>query len=384
MGILVMNIQSFSMPSTAYLLPDTYGSLEGANGLVWIVSHLFFELKFMAMFSMMFGAGIVLMSRHRDAAGAPVLRVHFRRMVLLLFFGLVHAYLIWYGDILVPYAICGCFVVWARKWKPRTLVVAGVILIVIGSGFSVLIGWSSSAFPESKAGLEASFSIADQQDEIAAYQGRWIEHLPFRAYEAVNMQLFVLPLMFFWRIAGLMLLGMAIFKWEVLDAARSKQFYRRMVLVGALLGLPLVAYSTYVGFHHDFDPVHTVGYGSLPNYYGSVPVAFMWIGIVMLMCQSDLFAKIRYVLSCYGRLAFTNYIGQSILATFIFYGYGLGWFGSVSRVEQIGVVLFIWAIQLTFSPIWLRYFKFGPLEWVWRSGVYAKFQPMLRRTATES
>ena len=114
LGILVMNIQSFSMPSSAYLIPNSYGDLEGLNGVVWLIGHLFFDLKFMAMFSMMFGAGITLMSQHRDAAGSPVLGIHYRRMTLLLFFGLIHAYFIWYGDILVSYAICGMVVVWAR------------------------------------------------------------------------------------------------------------------------------------------------------------------------------------------------------------------------------------------------------------------------------
>ena len=107
LGILVMNIQSFGMPVNAYLIPNSYGDLDGINGLVWLIGFLFFDLKFMAMFSMMFGAGIILFTDNRDARKQPVLRVHYRRMFLLLLFGLIHAYVIWHGDILVAYAICG-------------------------------------------------------------------------------------------------------------------------------------------------------------------------------------------------------------------------------------------------------------------------------------
>jgi uncharacterized protein len=99
----------------------------------------------------------------------------------------------------------------------------------------------------------------------------------------------------------------------------------------------------------------------------------------MLLSRSRRWVNLRTTLSAYGRMAFTNYIGQSIIATWFFYGYGLGCFGSVSRVEQLGVVILIWALQLTFSPLWLRYFRFGPLEWIWRTGAYLHFQPMRRK-----
>ena len=148
LGILVMNIQSFSMPSSAYFVPSSFGSMEGVNGVVWLIGYLFFDQKFMSMFSMMFGAGIVLMSHHRDAAELPVLGVHFRRMFLLLFFGMTHAYIIWYGDILVAYAICGMFVVWIRRWPARRLAIIGVVLVIIGSAFHTVVGLGVTASPD--------------------------------------------------------------------------------------------------------------------------------------------------------------------------------------------------------------------------------------------
>ena len=381
LGILIMNIQSFSMPFNAYLIPNSYGNLEGLNGLVWLAGHLFFDLKFMAMFSMMFGAGIVLMSQHRDAAGRPVIGVHYRRMILLLLFGFVHAYCIWYGDILVAYAICGMFVVWMRHWPARRLAVVGALLIVFGSLAHGLTGLGAHYSPESADSTREQFSPTEEdlQKEIDAYLGSWKDQFPIRIEEALSFQLAAFPVLFFWRISGLMLLGMALFKWHVLDASRSTRFYQRMALLGGGLGLPLVALGAYWHHGHDFDPAHVLGFGALPNWYGSVGVAFMWIALVMLLCRARAFGWLRSVLSAYGRMAFTNYIGQSLLATWVFYGYGLGWFGSLDRLQQVGVVISIWVVQLVVCPIWLHYFRFGPLEWVWRSGVYMRLQPMLRR-----
>jgi uncharacterized protein len=380
LGILVMNIQSFAMPSSAYFTPTSYGSFEGVNQVVWYIGNLFFDLKFMAMFSMMFGAGIVLMSRGRDAQGKPVLATHYRRMFILLIFGLVHAYCIWYGDILVPYAICGMFVVWVRNWSPRGLAVTGACLIVFGSLFHLFIGLGASVSSDFADGMRSSMEPTEEalQGEVATYRGSWSGQMTTRALAVASMHFFVVPASYFWRISGLMLLGMALFKRGVMNAERSNRFYWTMVVLGGGIGFPLVAFGAYWSTTVGFDTTHMLGFGALPNWYGSVGVALMWMALVMLLCKSDSFCRVKFVLSCYGRMAFTNYIGQTVLATFFFYGYGLGQFGYLDRFEQVGVVVAIWAIQLTLSPIWLKYFQFGPLEWVWRSGVYARLQPMFR------
>jgi uncharacterized protein len=379
MGILVMNIQSFSMPMDAYMKPAVFGDLTGANAWVWILSHVFFELKFMAMFSMMFGAGVLLMSQHRDRAGKAVTALHYRRMILLLVFGLIHAYLIWYGDILVAYALCGMAVFWARGWPAGWLAVAGAGLITVGCGIHALAGVSTVFVPESADEIRAEVSTPEElQEEVGAYRGSWLDHLPFRAEAAVSFHTFVFPLIYAWRIAGLMFLGMALYKWGVLSAERSTGFYLLGAALGALAGLPLAALSAYLNWQADFDMAHVIGFGALPNWFGSVPVAFMWICLVMLLMKLPALGFVKSALSAYGQTAFTNYIGQSVLATFVFYGYGLGWFGQLDRIEQMGVVAAIWAVQLVFATVWLRFFKFGPLEWLWRTGAYLKAQPMLR------
>ena len=381
MGILIMNIQSFSMPSDAYFAPTAYGNLEGANALVWILGYLFVDMKFMAMFSMLFGAGIVLMSQHRDAVGAPVVALHYRRMLLLLVFGLIHAYIIWQGDILFTYAICGMVVFWVRQWPVRRLLVCGAILITFGCWLYALGGLSVMASEQVAEEMRADLvSTPEEIDaELTAYRGGWMDAFPIRAKEAAELQTFVLPLLFFWRVSGLMLIGMALFKSGVLSAERSNRFYIWMALLAGGFGLPLTAVGAYWAWSVNFEGVHMFTFGSIPNWFGSVGVALMWIALMMLFVRIPVLGGVKKILGAYGRTAFTNYIGQSVIATFIFYGYGLGWFGHMERTEQFGVVVAIWAIQLTLSPIWLRYFKFGPLEWVWRTGVYKKRQPMLRQ-----
>ncbi len=381
MGILIMNIQSFAMPSDAYFAPTAYGNFDGLNRLIWILGYIFVDMKFMAMFGMLFGAGIVLMSQHRDAAGKPVIALHYRRMLLLLAFGLMHAYIIWYGDILVSYAICGMAVFWMRKWPVRRLIVCGAALIVFGSWIYMLGGFSVLGSEEAAEQFRANFSStqAEIDEELAAYRGGWLDHFPLRASEASELQMFVLPLIFFWRVCGLMFIGMALFKSGVLSAERSTRFYVWMAILGGGIGLPLTGAGAYWAWSKQFDAAHMFTAGALPNWYGSVGVALMWIALTMLFVRSPFLGGVKSVLGAYGRTAFTNYIGQSVLATAVFYGYGLGLFGSLERTGQIGVVLAIWTVQLAISPIWLRYFRFGPLEWVWRSGVYKQLQPMLRR-----
>lgn len=380
LGILVMNIQSFGMPSAAYTFPNLYGSMEGLNGLTWYVGHLFFDLKFMAMFSMLFGAGIVLMSQRRDAEGRPSFGLHYRRMCWLLLFGLVHAYMIWQGDILVPYALTGMVVYWLRQWAPGAQVLLGVLLLMISAAFQTMVGVMDMAsigmldqFTESMG-----MTSAEIEFELAAFRGGYLEQMPVRAQQALGFQLFIFPIMLFWRVAGLMLLGMALFKWSVLSGSRSSRFYVGMAAVCAFVGLSLVAMGAWYVTARDFAFGAVLGFGGFPNWFGSVVVALMWIALVMLLCRADGFHRIKQSLAAYGRMAFTNYIGQSVLATLFFYGHGLGYFGYLSRVQLVGVVVVIWAIQIPLSILWLKRFKMGPLEWLWRSGVYMRLQPMRR------
>ncbi len=384
LGILTMNIQSFSMPGAAYANPTVWGSLEGARGVIWGLTHLLADMKFMAIFSILFGAGMVLMSERREARGEGVWGLHLRRMFWLLVFGLAHAHLLWYGDILVWYAMAGAVLFGFRRRRPRSLIAFAVTFWLIGSFVLASAGISFAGWPEEvRAELVADLDPPQEalDAEVAAYTGSFGAQMAERSPAALEMETGTFLIWAFWRVGGLMLFGMALFKLGVLSAVRSDTVYRRMVAVGAGIGLPIVGLGIYRNASTGWEAPHFFFLGSLPNYWGSLAVALGWIGVVMLVARSGALPGLRSRLAAVGRMAFTNYIAQSLICTWIFYGYGLGLFGRVDRIGQTAIVLGVWALLLVVSPLWLARFSFGPLEWLWRSLVYLKVQPMRREGA---
>jgi uncharacterized protein len=378
LGILLMNIQSFAMPSDAYLNPTAYGDLTGANRWVWILTHLLADQKFISIFSMLFGAGILLLAEHVGPARAT--RVHYRRMGVLLVFGLIHAHALWSGDILYTYAICGMAVYLARRLTPRTLIVTGLALHAVSSVFFVG-NWFllRGASPDVIAIVTRDYwvsSPADLARELAGYRGNWLAQQAFRGPDATSMETFIFLIDTAWKTSGLMLVGMALFKLDVFSARGNDAFYRRMMLLGFGVGLPVVAYGVWRNFETGWGVVYSLFLGYQFNYWGSIAVALGWVGLVMLLVRSGRASALVRRLGAVGRTAFSNYILQTLLGIVIFYGTGLGLFGKVDRVGQLLVVVAIWTVQLAIAPLWLRYFAFGPLEWLWRSLTYGKAQPM--------
>jgi uncharacterized protein len=386
LGILIMNIQVFAMPGAAYMNPTVWGDLTGANHLVWLLSHLLADQKMMTIFSMLFGAGIVVFTSRLEARGVRPGRRHYRRTLWLLLFGALHAYLLWYGDILFLYAVCALVAFWCRRWPPRRLLMAGVLVVSVASATFLLSGWSMRFWPpEAVAEFvdEAWDPSPEQLDaELAAYRGGWLAQMTHRAPHAFQFQTFFLLMWGIWRAGGLMLIGMALYKLGVFSAARDAAFYWMLVAIGALGGLPIVAYGVRWNWANDWGPL-SMFYGTQFNYWGSILVSLGWVGLVMLVCQRGALPWLTTRLAAVGQMAFTNYILHSVLCTTIFYGHGLGWFGYVERTGQLATVLGVWVLQLTVSPIWLRHYQFGPLEWLWRCLTYGRVQPIRRLAGAE-
>lgn len=384
MGILVMNIQAFAMPGAAYMNPTAYGDLSGANYWVWLTSHVLMDMKFMAIFSMLFGAGIVLMTSRRRAATGRSAGVHYRRMGWLVLFGLLHAYLLWYGDILFTYAMCGLLVYLMRRWRPTVLIILGALMLAIGSRIWIFFHWSMQFWPPNAVQEMESYWLPTGEvlaSEIAAYQGSWIGQMGTRAEGAVVFQTFLLVGALLWRAGGLMLIGMALLKLHVFSAKRSSAFYWTLVAVGAFTGVPTVIYGAHRNIALDWDFRACFFLGQMPNYWGSLLVSLGWVGLIMLMCKHGVLRRLSRLLANAGQMAFTNYILQTVICTTIFYGHGFGLFGRVERTGQIIIVLVICMVELLWSSLWLRRFRFGPLEWVWRSLTYWKRPPLYRHRA---
>jgi uncharacterized protein len=382
LGILIMNIQGYSMIQAAYLNPAAFGDLTGINKWVWIMSHIFADQKFMTIFSLMFGAGIVLLTSRAAASKRSVAGVHYRRTFWLLIIGLIHAYLMWHGDILVPYALCAIPAFLFRNLKPKTLLIFGMILILVASLIYLAFGLSMPHWP-----LEAVENVKPiwnpdaeaVNSEIEAYRGGWTEQMTHRVPSSIAFHTLVFLIWTGWRVGGLMLIGMALFKWGILSAERSKRFYKRLTAIGLPIGWALVIFGVVQNFSHGWSLEYSMYLGWQFNHWGSLFVSMGYIALIMILCQSHAASKIMNSFAAVGRMALSNYLLQTVICTTIFYGHGFGLFGRLDRWQQILIIPAIWILQLIISPIWLRYFRFGPVEWLWRSLTYLKLQPFLIR-----
>jgi uncharacterized protein len=457
LGILAMNVVFFGLPGPCYDNPTRGGGDAGLNLGLWAFNHVVFDAKMMTLFSMLFGAGLVLMGGRADARGARLGWVYYRRVFWLLVIGLLHAYLLWSGDILVLYALCGLLLYPLRRLSPRALLIVGtlVMLVILPVGVVIEGGvrflqataakaeavrreavpnrarWAAEAgalaaqaqFRQSLgagpapclAAAAEAVATATQEDkkptqfqtwvaelwsqgarshfeptpeeaaesfdkEVRVYRGGYRGIVAHNAWQLLVTHTVIFLVALVWMIAGRMLVGMGLMKLGVFAAARSWRFYVWMAVLGYGVGLPLVGYDTYALLRSHFHFPDDLRSGYLFNYLGSVPVALGHAAVVMLACQAGALPGLRACLAAVGRMALTNYLMQSVLCTTLFYGYGVGLYGKLDRTGLACVVLAVWAAQLAWSPLWLRYFRFGPAEWLWRSLTYWRLQP-LRRAA---
>ena len=371
LGILVINIRVFSMPEQTLLNPNVYGDFTGLNYWTWFLGHVFAQSKFITIFSALFGAGVLLFVESKEEKGQDAVRLHLRRTAVLIVIGLLHAYLLWYGDILVTYGLTGIFLLFVRDLDARRLAgLAGIFLLFIPA-IELFAAVSIGGEALSGQWLPAEAAI---RQEVAAYRGGWLDQMSHRVGSSFQRQTSGFIGSSFWRVGGVMLLGMALYKRGVLTGERSTAFYRRLV-AGGVVGVGIVVAGVAYIEANDWSAGAAL-YWRQFNYVGSLLVAGGYVGLVTLFVRWRGEEIVTRALSAVGRTAFTNYLLQTVIATTIFYGHGLGLFGYVSRVEAMGIVVAVWAVQVPLSVLWLRYFRFGPVEWVWRTLTYGEAQPM--------
>ncbi len=377
LGILLVNIFSFAQPH--YSSPKAYGDLHGANFAVWLFSHTFAYLKFLSIFSMLFGAGVYLFTSRIEGAGRQSRWLHYRRMLVLIMFGLLHAYFLWFGDILVHYGICGLLLYPLRQCPPRRLILIGtvILLIPILAGVFYIGTMGPNDFREFEKDLHPTPSAV--ASDLATFRGGWLGQLSTRANEAFEFETTVFGWEYFWRELGLMLIGMALFKLGVFSAALTRAVYLRMIIAAIVFGIPLTWHGVYANYKVGWQSMSIYFRGEFVDYVASLFVAFGWVGAIMLACKTPALRLLTYPLKAVGRAAFSNYILQTLICTTLFYGHGFGLYGHISRVGQFGIVLVIWALQLIVSTLWFRFFRMGPLESLWRSLTYWELQPVRQR-----
>ena len=378
LGMLTTHIQLFAFPSLARWNPTVYGDFRGLNWWVWLATSVLADGKFISIFAMLLGASIVMLPGRADDRAIPAWRAHVLRMAALLVLGLLHAYLLWYGDMLVPLALCGAVVFLARRFSPRWLLVLGVLVFATCSVLTLALTWSMVQGPPAELAAWRDHYTPRRVNialEIIQYQGGWAEQMRHRVPAAREIHTWYFVTRLFWQLTGLMLIGMGLFRLGVLSAARSRLFYRVLGAFGFGGGVLLISLGLWRSFATKWDLLDYVLVSQELRYWGNLLVALGWVALVMLLCQRGW--QLGPV-AAVGRTALTNYLLQSLICTTIFYGHGLGLFGQVDRAGQFAIVLGVWAFQLLASSAWLGYFALGPVEWVLRWLVFGRRPSFLR------
>ena len=378
LGMLAVHIQLFAYPSVVRWNPTLYGDFNGLNWWAWVVTSVLADGKFITIFAMLLGVSIVMLASETGNRGASAWRTHMRRMAVILSLGLLHAYLIWFGDMLVPFALSGTVVLFARRFSPARLLVLGVLAFATASIISVGLTWSTAqSDPAALAAWKAQWTPrpAIINLEIAQYRGGWVDQMAQRVPAALEIETVDFITRLFWQMTGLMLLGIALFKLGVLSATRSRSFYLLMAAFGFGAGIVLNSLGLWRSSATKWDVLDFVLVSQQLHYWGNLFVALGWTALVMLLCQRGW--SLRPV-AAVGRMALTNYLLQSVICTTIFYGHGLGLFGRVDRAGQLAIVVGVWVFQLAASSLWLSYFAVGPVEWVTRWLVFRRRPTFLR------
>jgi len=404
LGILLMNITGFGL-AQSYANPTNSGGATGADLWAWMITQIGFEGTQRALFSILFGASAILLTQRLEAAGrADAADIYFRRNLWLIGFGMVNAYLLlWWGDILYAYGITALFIYVFRKLPPMRLLLIGLAAL-IGS-----MAWNASdtiKLLDAHSARAEAVSAQDRGEELSEAQTQaiaaWDEaRLEFKAAPAAIAEenaarssgyasafAYVSAYNVYWQtwglyryffdLFGMMLIGMALFRWGVLTLERPTWLYVAMVLGGYGIGLPVNYAETRWILDHQFSAL-AFSQANISYDVGRLAMTIGHLGVLLLFVRSGVLGWLRRAVAAVGQMAVTNYLAQSAICAAIFTG--LGWFGQLERHQLYYVVAGIWAAQLLWSRLWLSYFRFGPVEWLWRWLTYGSRPPMRRVAA---
>lgn len=409
LGILMMNITGFGLPYS-YDDPTVWGYESNRDLAVWRIMALFFEGTMRGLFTLLFGASALLFLQRHGARIDEVRPVdlYFRRTLWLIVFGLINGYaLLWSGDVLFYYGIAGLVLFVFRNLSPRRLLILAAVFMCFQTAITVG-EWLD--FHETQAHAEAAnahravgrpLTDGDQEalDAFAALQNEFrparenleanvekIRESYTAAFAVLSADTWFMQSEFFFRHGivecfGMMLLGMALLKWGVLSGACSTRVYLAMIVIGYTLGLTVNIYEVRELEQAQFAPEAMMR--TFMTYdLGRIPMTFGHLGVIAFFCRAQWLTSVSRAFAAVGQMALTNYLSQSLLCLLIFTGAGLAWYGQLARHELYSVVIGIWVVQLVWSPLWLRHFRYGPAEWMWRSLTYWRLQPLRRVSAT--
>jgi uncharacterized protein len=409
LGILLMNIPGFALPAGIYGDPSVLNEQGTINFKTWYFIEWFMEGSQRAIFSMLFGAGIILFisRQEKKLQGLWPADYFFRRQLWLLLFGLFNAFvLLWFWDILFMYACCGMILFTFRRLSPKALIVGAVIcllLMTVRENVDFYRDKKMITRGESIAKMDTTVTkLTDRQKEdmgaMTGFRERYTKEgkkkradksklmmtgsytdlYNYQSNRSYDTEIFFTYFMI-WDILLFMFLGMAFYKTGVLTGNAPVKLYWVMFIGGLGLGLVLSYFRLKPLIDLNFDIYNYIKKTPLEYYEISRTFRALGVfGLIMLLYKSGWFKWLFALMRPVGQMAFTNYLMQSFVCGLYFYGVGFGMFGKLQRYEIYYVVGAVWLLQIILSHIWLRFFRFGPLEWAWRSLTYWKRQPFLR------
>ncbi len=393
MGIVLMNIIAFSMPEAAYINPAAWGGTGAADILAWALSFILVDGKMRGLFSLLFGASMLLLMDRTEMAGGNGRRRHVIRSLWLLVIGVAHYLLLWWGDILALYAVVGLVAMLFAGRRPLALVklaflAFAVHFLILSTLILVVHGRASEAIapgatPDQKTRWEATLESMGKpgseeiKEEIALYRGNWSGIVAQKASDYAGWAVSGLEYMGFDTL-GFMLLGMAMLKGGFLTGDWPRANYLATARHCFLIGIPPMAALALWVWRSGFDTVVTFSVVFAWSFPFRIPLTVGFAALIFALIARREPGPFLTRVEAAGRAALSNYLGTSLVMTAVFYGWGLGLFASVPRAQVYALVLPVWALMLLWSRPWLGRFHYGPMEWLWRSLTLGRPEPLRR------
>ncbi len=410
LGILMMNLPSFGIGAYNPVVNNE----TGINYYLWYFVSVIPDGTQRALFSMLFGAGVILFlaAKEKKLPGMLPAEYFVRRMLWLIVFSLIDVFLLlWNGDILFDYACMGFILFAFRNLPAKKLLIAAFVCLLLMSARenrNLYLDKQKIQQGELIAAMDTSITKLShlqkqrlhemqefkEETSMAAMRKRFektkeIMHSGYSDIYSYRSNRYLDQIVHYtylslWDILQFMFIGMAFYKMGILTGKANTRVYAWLCIVGLSVGIGLAYLRLHSGIQLNFNWFEYARQTSFEWY--NIDRTFRslgFFGLIMLMYKSGIFKWFFNIMRPTGQMAFTNYLGQSIICGIIFYGFGFGLYGDLQRYEAYLVLLGIWIFQILFSGIWLRFFYFGPLEWVWRSLTYGKMQPMKKKTIAE-
>lgn len=353
LGILPMNALYFGLEPAGYFNVSADGVAQPLDWVLGVLTMIFVDQKMMALFSLLFGVGVVVFADRAEAKGRRVIGLSLWRFALLFLIGLAHT-AVWDGDVLLLYAVCAPMVLALRRLPARVLGGIGVVLALLGT---VLAPWFQTMVGADGAELGEYWLVG--RGDLSVEVETWF------VINGVG------------RALGLMLIGVALFRLDIVQGQRSADFYRRLAVWGVGLGTAVTAAGLAFRVVTDWSADHALT-GSIPTGLGTIPMALGYMALAILWNRGSSPHLERFRNA--GRMALTNYLTQTAFGLVV-----LGWLLAdvdVTRTMIAVWILGVWALQLWWSTVWLDRFRYGPVEWAWRCATYRTWQPIRRPVAT--